>query len=212
MKSNEKLLAKWAIVGAVAVIFLVGVVGFAKYGDKILGQKSLTSAIATGESREFDFSQVSSDGLSAKQLKLLAILEQEYISQPDMIKYSEGVREPWCADFVSWAMREIDAPLANPNSGSWRIPGVYTLNDYLISRNAFHKTGDGYVPKFGDIVTYDGGKFGVHTNFVLRNEDGVLTTVGGNENHRILVQQYDMNDARFGATGFGEFAVLAKSE
>ena len=55
-----------------------------------------------------------------------------------------GVEEPWCADFVSWIMREAGLPLSNPNSGHWRIPGVYTWQEYYQSQSRFQEVGDGY--------------------------------------------------------------------
>jgi hypothetical protein len=44
--------------------------------------------------------------------------------------FSEGTAEPWCADFVSWVMHQAGFSLDNPNSGSWRIPDVYTMQEY----------------------------------------------------------------------------------
>jgi hypothetical protein len=85
-------------------------------------------------------------------------------------------------------MREAGEPLTNPNSGSWRIPGVATLQDYYQSIEAFRPYESGYQPKVGDVVLYnDPGIFGQHTNIVIKNDDGALTTVGGNEEGKIRV-------------------------
>jgi hypothetical protein len=134
------------------------------------------------------FPSINTSLLDEKQQKIVTLLRQEYAAQNPGIKYSEGVTEPWCADFVSWIMREAGEPLTNPNSGSWRIPGVATLQDYYQSIEAFRPYESGYQPKVGDVVLYnDPGIFGQHTNIVIKNDDGALTTVGGNEEGKIRV-------------------------
>lgn len=85
------------------------------------------TANASDEKQPFPDTDLS--GLTARQQKIIALLKQEYASQEPGTKYSEGASEPWCADFVSWIMREAGSPLENPNSGSWRIPGVFTNED-----------------------------------------------------------------------------------
>jgi hypothetical protein len=47
----------------------------------------------------------------------------QFERQPPEV-FSEGTAEPWCADFVSWVMYQAGFSLDNPDSGSWRIPGV----------------------------------------------------------------------------------------
>jgi hypothetical protein len=149
-----------------------------------------------GPDKEYDYS-----ALSTEQQKLVTILEGEYSTQstspPSGTKYSEGVQESWCADFVSWVMKQYGQPFVNPNSGSWRIPGTYTLKEYFQSKGNWHPYGDGYQPKTGDIAIYDGnGPFGQHTNFVLTYDTGgrTLTTMGGNEMGSIHVQQHRLDD------------------
>ncbi|MEU1207983.1 hypothetical protein [Nocardia sp. NPDC005825] len=77
-----------------------------------------------------DFPAIDSTGLTAAQNRVVDVLRQQFEEQSGRDKYSEGIAEPWCADFVSWVMRAAGQPLHNPNSGSWRIPGVYTLEEY----------------------------------------------------------------------------------
>jgi hypothetical protein len=141
------------------------------------------------------FPDIDASGLTAYQQKVVALLKQEYAAQEPGTKYSEGASEPWCADFVSWIMREAGSPLENPNSGSWRIPGVATLQAYYQSSGAFQPYSSGYQPVLGDVVMYGGdGIFGQHTNIVLKNDNGILTTIGGNENGKIRVYTNEDTD------------------
>lgn len=140
--------------------------------------------------------------LNPTQQHLLNLLKTEWQTQPAGTKYSQGVKEPWCADFVSWSLREIDQPLANPHSGSWRIPGVYTLEEYFKSQHRWRAFGQ-YQPQFGDVALYrPDSKFGHHTNFVLDYRDGQLTTLGGNEFGAIRIQTHRL-DEELGLIGFG---------
>jgi len=147
------------------------------------------------------FPDVDNISLSDTQQKIVALLKQEYAAQPAGTKYADGVEESWCADFVSWIMRESGTPLENPNSGSWRIPGVYTLEEYYRSVGRFKEPG--YQPQLGDVVMYNNpSPFGQHTNIVIANNNGEVTTVGGNEYGKIHIQVHnDANDA--GLVGYG---------
>lgn len=149
------------------------------------------------------FPTVDTTVLTDKQARIVTLLRQEYETPRPGTYYAEGVEESWCADFVSWIMKEADAPLHNPNSGSWRIPGTYTLREYYQSVERFQPSSSGYQPQVGDVVLYDNpGPFGQHTNIVVKNDHGTLTTVGGNENNAIRVQTYDLTTTQ-GVVGFG---------
>jgi hypothetical protein len=178
----------WVIL-AVAALAIGATAYVALHGRAVMNTLELMSA----ESQRFP---AYADGeLTAAQQKLVGIIKAEYEAQPGGTKYSEGVAEPWCADFVSWVARENGTPFVNPNSGSWRIPGTITLREYLEAKGVWHPYGSGYQPKVGDVAIYDGnGPFGQHTNFVMRNDNGELTTVGGNENGAIHVQTHTLND------------------
>lgn len=149
------------------------------------------------------FPEIDQGGLSADQQRIITILQREYELQPDGTKYSEGVREPWCADFVSWVFNEAGMSFTNPNSGWWRIPGTYTLRDYYESENKFVAAGEAYEPNIGDTMLYDNpSPFGQHVNIVIANNDGVVTTIGGNERGRIRIVQHSANEA-LGFVGYG---------
>lgn len=133
---------------------------------------------------------------------ILTIVEQELNNPGDMYKYTEGTKEPWCADFVSWVYNQAGHGFENPNSGSWRIPGTYTLQEYFKKENRWHAY-DSELPQPGDVIIYRHGIFGEHTNIVVTTDYDEILTVGGNENGRIMLHRIKYSDKRYGIIGFG---------
>lgn len=187
-KPANKSWRLWALI--IIALVAIGLIGYgALHAREIIN----TLDLMTTHSPQFPL--YASGELTTAQQKLVDIIKVEYQTQPSGTKYSEGITEPWCADFVSWVARANGTPLTNPHSGSWRIPGTYTLREYFQAKGAWHPYESGYQPKVGDIAIYDGnGPFGQHTNFVMRNDNGELTTVGGNENGAIRVQVHTRNN------------------
>lgn len=166
------------------------------------GQSQRVSTVATPEQREV-FPEIDTTNVSTTRRAIIEVAREEHRAQPAGTKYSEGVEEAWCADFVSWIMREVGAPLTNPHSGSWRIPGIFTLKEYYESVGRFYPAGSEYVPRPGDVAIYQNSpRFDDHVHIILRVDDGVLTTVGGNENNRVRVYENTERDYR-GLLGYG---------
>ena len=140
--------------------------------------------------------------LSTTRQDILRVVEQEFNKPGDMLRYSDGVKEPWCADFVSWVYLEADHPFENPNSGSWRIPGTHTLQEYFKKHDRWHEY-DSELPQPGDVVIYRQGIFGEHTNIVVATDFDEIVTVGGNENGKIMMHRISYSDTRYGIIGFG---------
>ncbi|MFI6170053.1 CHAP domain-containing protein [Nocardia sp. NPDC051052] len=187
---------RWLAVGLVVVALTVaGVLGVRWWQDHsnpaaIIGQRGT------------EFPAVDRSTLDPAQAKVVAVTAREFNSPGAGTKYAEGASEPWCADFVSWVMRESGVPLANPNSGSWRIPGVYTLQEYYASTGRFAPLGS-YQPRTGDVLMYDStSPFGQHTNIVLKSGAGVVTTIGGNEFGEVSIHTFALAEAP-GIVGFG---------
>lgn len=188
-KISYKLIA--VILAGILVVGMTGY-GLLHYRE---WQNRAEHATTFAMSREV-FPTYASGELSSSQQKLVSLIETEYRAQAAGRKYSQVVEEPWCADFVSWIERENGTPFVNPNSGSWRIPGTHTLRDYFVARGVWRPYGDGYVPITGDVAIYDGnGPFGQHTNFVMKLQGSTLTTIGGNENGKIHVQNHTLDDS-----------------
>ncbi len=151
---------------------------------------------------EVAFPAIDTAGLSPVRAAVVDVLAEQYARQPPGRTYADGVDEPWCADFVSWVLRAAGDPLTNPNSGSWRIPGVATLEQAFRQAGRFRPADGGYHPRVADVVLYDEpSPFGQHANFVVAVADGTLTTVGGNEGG-IAVHRFTAADDP-GLRGFG---------
>jgi len=175
--------------------------GYLLWFSKINVVPHLISVAISSQGEEFP--DIDRSELSPTQDSIVMIVEAEFKAQPDYRKYSEGTDEPWCADFVSWVYKSAGVPFSNPNSGSWRIPGTYTLRDYLNDSGRLND-GEAYRPKTGDLVLYDNpNSFGQHVNIVLSvNEEGSITTVGGNEPGGIRVKTHEA-DEEPGFVGYG---------
>lgn len=159
---------------------------------------------------------------SATQKQVLALAEQEYQKNPTgydktVMVYTEGFRESWCADFVSWIFNRAGTPFIHPETKYWRIPGVQTLKAYYEQEEAYHEVGDGYMPKMGDVAFYFGetpdGSNAEHVAMVLGIRGDTLVTIGGNETDKSIVQiRYDKLQAgvkgltAIGASGIGNHA------
>lgn len=192
------------IVILVAALLLAGVftLFFVKSRFNVIPQ--IISSHAS-QAAKLTFPEINTSQLSSDQQKVVSILKTEYILNPDGTKYSQGVSEAWCADFVSWVFNEAGKPLGNPNSGSWRIPGTYTLREYYESISMFKSSDSGYSPKVGDIMLYDNpSPFGQHTNIVIDNNNGLVTTIGGNEPGGIRIVKHTQKDT-VGFIGYGIF-------
>ncbi|MFB7876075.1 CHAP domain-containing protein [Nocardia sp. NPDC056064] len=151
------------------------------------------------------FPTLDTEHLDEQQIALVEVLRREYEQPGDGRKYAEGVEEAWCADFVSWTMREAGRPLANPNSGSWRIPGVYTLQEYYQQVGRFTRGDVGYRPRAGDVVLYGpDSPLGQHTNIVLESDGETITTIGGNELGGIRVRTITLAETD-DLVGYGRF-------
>lgn len=149
------------------------------------------------------FPDIDTVNLSPVRQKIISLAKTEFKAQSAGTKFSQSAEEAWCANFVSWIMYQAGAPLKNPHTGGWRILGTFTLREYYEAAGRFKPANSGYQPLPGDVAIYRNSPvFGDHTNIVLKNDNSVLTTVGGNEANRIRVfvnhdKQYD------GLLGYG---------
>lgn len=157
------------------------------------------------------FPEIDNTLLSDTQKKIISVSRQEYDKKPmsyddSVLRYSNGVPEPWCADYVSWVMREAGSPFVNPNSGGWRIPGVLTLREYYKDNNRF-KDAREYKPQVGDVAIYvNTTSFNTsrqHTSIVLKVDGDKVTTIGGNERGRLRVTTQTLKYGTKGLVGYG---------
>ena len=151
------------------------------------------------------FPDVSTADLGTTQNQIVALSKQEYAKHPvsydrAVLAYTQGSKEPWCADYVSWVFKQAGAPFTNPNSGGWRIPGVYTLQEYF-QANHRYKTAGAYTPKTGDVAIYNKGQG--HTAIVMSTGHDMMTVIGGNENGHLRLSTQNYQVGTNGLVGFG---------
>ncbi|CAM3043458.1 CHAP domain-containing protein [Tsukamurella hominis] len=146
---------------------------------------------------------VSTAGLTPERVRILENVRREFDANRPGSYFSEGVDEPWCADFVSTVLHDSGLPLHNPNSGTWRIPGVYTLTEYFQKAGKL-ESATAYRPQPGDVVLYtpEHPVMRQHTNFVVAVSGDSVTTVGGNQEGGISAWTYRLTDT-FGLAGYG---------
>lgn len=182
---RRRQLLSWKTTSAAVLVAALGVVALAYASPATTyakAQKWLLTQSGTG------FPDEVPAATTQQQVKFVDLVRREYNDQPAGTKYSRGVQEPWCADFVSWVRKELGQPLSNPHSGSWRIPGVWTLKEHAQTSGTFRSPGSGYQPKVGDVLIW-GPESGWdrHVNFVLDVDGENVTTIGGNESDMIQV-------------------------
>ena len=110
-----------------AVCISLGVLYWPKIAHKLHSLRVASNVDPSGG--EATFPQIDTINLHPTRQKIISLAKTEFEAQSAGTKFSQGVREAWCADFVSWIMQQANAPLKNPHTGGWRIPGTFTLHD-----------------------------------------------------------------------------------
>lgn len=194
------------LIAAATTAVLACAIVYTLHPVRYLVRTGVTTATARfSEPADQPFPDIDTSGLSEMQKKIVDLARTEYAKRPisydeNVQKYTQGNNEAWCADFASWIMREAGMPFNNLHSGGWRIPGVYTLQEYFETQNRYQKAGD-YTPRIGDIafLHYPSG----HVAVVLDVHGDTMTTIGGNENGRMRVSYRSLNPGAEGLVGFG---------
>ena len=102
-KPYKLIIACIMLVGFVAV----GAVVAYKWQPIMHKVRSATNTSDIDRARgEAEFPQVDTSQLSPVRQRILSLAKTEFEAQNKGTKYSEGTEEAWCADFVSWVMRE----------------------------------------------------------------------------------------------------------
>jgi hypothetical protein len=160
------------------------------------------------------FPNVDTNSLSPDQVRLLQLAQAEYAKHPvsydeTVLAYTEGNKEAWCADFASWLMRATGHPYTNPFSASWRIPGVYTLQEYYQAEQRYVSAGS-YKPQPGDVAFYIGRHTAdlfstSHVAVVVKVDSDQMTTLGGNEGGHLHLSTQPIKAGVNSLVGFGQF-------
>lgn len=114
-------------------------------------------------------------------------------------RYSNGRREPWCANFVAWSFRQAGTPLPG-NQRS--LASVQYMEDQMKANGMFHRG----TPQPGDIIFFanrggsDAGR-GRHVGIVEKVENGRVHTIEGNSSNAVRRRSYALNNPRI--SGYG---------
>ena len=106
------------------LLIVIAVITQPKIADKL---SSLINSMRLDRSPgEAVFPDIDTANLSPTRQKIISLAKTEFKAQSAGTKFSQGAEEPWCANFVSYIMKQVGAPLKNPHTGGWRIPCVNT--------------------------------------------------------------------------------------
>lgn len=139
----------------------------------------------------------------------LALHPVEYDS--NVLKYTTGRQEAWCADFVSWNFKTGGLPFEGGNDG-WQIPSVLSMQEWFKAG----KLGSRYIPvgtgppQPGDVAFYigsqtpDGGS-NQHVNIVISVDipNNTYQAIGGNESNTVKLSTRKIVLGASGLVGFG---------
>jgi beta-N-acetylhexosaminidase len=116
--------------------------------------------------------------------------------------YSDGAVEAWCADFVSWVLKEAGSPYTGGTSGGWRQPSVSGSRAWFEKNAEFHLKA-GYTPKPGDIQINQNNDptYPDHVAIVVAVNGNMATIIGGNDGSNLKTSQQPI-DASW-VTGYG---------
>jgi hypothetical protein len=146
---------------------------------------------------------------------IVAVAKREYQENKgkleyggDILTYTDGRQEAWCADFVSWVYKDAGVPFAGGvGDGGWQYPSVLGLQSYFKSKEKYFEVGD-EKPKPGDAAFYigeqtpDGGST-QHVNLVISVNGSTMTTIGGNESNQVLRGTRTISLGSSSLVGFG---------
>lgn len=214
VKDTLRFTKAWLLVAIVLIsaVFFRGFWGNDKTVAEAQVRQPTSQQVASAQTQP-PFPTIDSSQFTPAQQAMLLLIEQEYAKQPSsydasVMSYTEGFQESWCADFISWIRYHAGVPFEHQETGYWRIPGVQTLRDYYAGSGAYQPVGD-YVPKFGDVAFYFGetpdGNSREHVALVLSVQGDMLTTIGGNETDKGILQirTNTIAEGERGLTGFG---------
>ena len=136
----------------------------------------------------------------AERLLARGIVEQPPGSNsgPEILVFSDGNAEPWCADFVSWVLRETGRPFTGGASGGWRLAWTPDIRNWFSARGRY-RTRAVAQPQPGDVIWFGRG----HVGFVRRVQGNRLETIEGNAGDAVRLRVYENWRANPAIDGFG---------
>jgi len=169
--------------------------GGGAFGNQV-GGRTGAAEVPAGE---FKAGNSSEAGLKALEAASSQIGVREASGNNDGLpsqRYAGGRREPWCADFVSWAFRQTGHPLPG-NQRS--LASTSYMENQMRQQGKYFGRGQ-QTPKPGDIIFF-GNPGTCHVGIVERVAGGKVYTVEGNTSNQVARRSYDFNSSRI--RGYG---------
>ena len=106
----------------------------------------------------------------------------------------------WCAMFVSWCAHYAGITDTLVPKYSWCPSGV----SWYKSKGRYHVSGNGYVPKIGDIIFFYNAQAGrvSHTGIVIDGTTTHVSTIEGNSSDGVRHKIYNLTDSSI--DGYGD--------
>lgn len=166
---------------------------------KFNGQGPLGNAVANqapgavGSPGNFRTGNPSQAGQNALKAAISQIGVREATGNNDGVpsqRYMDGRKEPWCANFVSWAFRQAGHPLPGNQRA---IASCDVMASEFKKKGKLMPRGAGQ-PKPGDVIFF--GKPGdyTHVGIVEKVANGKVYTVEGNTSNMVARRSYSLND------------------
>lgn len=154
------------------------------YGPSGLGYGYADEVLARSEESAFKqaAAKLKGDGgtIPAETLPSAAEVAKKYIGQDNSdLKFSNGVDQEWCADFVTYVAKEAgwDAFKNTDKNTSW-VPDLIEMAKEAGTYRTYDSSDPNTLPKANDVIFTRGDK---HTGIVTRVEDGKVYFIAGND-------------------------------
>ena len=163
-----------------------------------------------------DLDCVDENSPNASAGSVVKIAEQEFSEyggvreySENVLKYTSGRREAWCANFVSWVFKEAGTPFKGGAYEDWEYPSVLGLQTYFKQSHTYFAVGE-QTPQPGDVAFYIGGQTPgggstEHVNIVVEVKGGEMVTVGGNEGDTLQRNTHEIALGSSSLVGFGRY-------
>lgn len=146
--------------------------------------------------------EAADEGQIRNKIVSVASAEVGYKGTSTYSKYGEwyGYQGGWCTTFVLWCYNQTDKSLGTSLYGS-AVPSGGNCNSMISwyeSKGRYHKRGDGYTPKAGDLVFFDwsGNGSSQHVGIVDYISGSTVYTVEGNCSGQVKAREYTSNGSK----------------
>lgn len=145
------------------------------------GQNGTVNCNATSDTSSAGLSQVRHDVVCIAQQELALWKSQPGYPHPayamdGYLKYTGGIRDLWCAWFVSWIYNQAHYPLKTGDPRVGFVPDIQAIGEKGQNFH-WHPASSGYVPKPGDMAIHGA----VHVNMFISASGNQATFIGGDQ-------------------------------